>query len=158
VARTHGSISSFILICISGLIITVASACDNTFRGMKQDAQAAEHATRDERADASAAAREVRDDVARASRDATAVMAQAGERLAERASAARQTAAVKAALTADPSVDATRIDVDTDIHARTMTLRGFVPTNVERDMAEVIAKATVDGLAVVNSLEVRPRE
>jgi osmotically-inducible protein OsmY len=124
---------------------------------MKQDAQAAEEATRDDRAEASAVAREARDDVARATRDATDVMARAGEQLAERASAAKQTAAVKAALMADPSVDATQIDVSTDIRTRTVTLRGFVSNDVERDMAEVIAKATVDGFAIVNSLEVRPR-
>jgi predicted small secreted protein len=84
VAKTHGSISAFILICISGLIISVGSACDNTVRGMKQDAQVAEKATRDERAEARAAALELGDDVARASRDAGAAIAQAGEQLAER--------------------------------------------------------------------------
>ena len=42
---------------------------------------------------------------------------------------------------ADPSVDATRIDVDTDYRTRTVTLNGYVPTAAERDVAEAIAKA-----------------
>ena len=156
-ARTHGSINAFILICIATLIIGGATACDNTMRGAKQDAQQAEAATRDERAEAAAKANTLRDDVSHAAGRAANAAAEAGEELAERASAVTETIDVKAALMADASVDATRIDVDTDYRTRTVTLEGYVPTATEKDMAEVIAKAHADGYTVVNGLVVRPR-
>ena len=61
----------------------------------------------------------------------------------------KETVDVKAALMADPSVDATRLDVDTDYRTRTVTLNGYVPTAPERDAAETIAKATAEGYKVV---------
>lgn len=156
-ARTHGSISAFILICIASLIIGVAAACENTARGAKQDAQQAEAETRDERAEAAAKARDLGNDVAHAANRAATAAAQAGEELAERAGAMGETIDVKASLMADPSVDATRIDVDTNYRSRTVTLSGYVPTHTEKDMAEVIAKAQAEGYTVVNNLTVRPR-
>jgi osmotically-inducible protein OsmY len=157
VARTHASINSFILACVAAAIGTAGSACDDTARGLKQDAQKMEEQTRDERAQAAAAARELGNDAAKAANRAGAVAAQAGEELAERASAAVQTVDVKTALMADPSVDATRIDVDTNYADRTVTLKGYVPTNTERDMAEVIAKAKAEGYTVINQITVKPR-
>jgi osmotically-inducible protein OsmY len=157
VARTHGSISAFLLICISSLIIGGAVACDNTARGVKQDAQQAEAETRDERAEAAAAAREVGSDVAQAARRAADAAAEAGEEIAERASAATETVDVKTSLMADPSVDATRIDVDTDHRTRTIALRGYVPSETEKDRAAAIARERADGYRVLNNLVVRPR-
>lgn len=58
---------------------------------------------------------------------------------------------------ADPSVDATRIDVDADYRTRTITLNGYVPTNTERDAAAVIAKGHAEGYKVVNNISVQPR-
>ena len=156
-AQTHGSIGAFILICIASLIIGAATACENTARGAKQDAQQAEAETRDERAEAAAKARDLGDDVAHAAGRAANAAAQAGEELAERASAITETIDVKSALMADPSVDATRLDVDTNYRTRTVTLNGYVPTETEKDMAEVIAKAQAEGYAVVNNLIVKPR-
>jgi osmotically-inducible protein OsmY len=157
VARTHGSISAFILICIASLIIGVAAACDNTARGAKQDVQQAEAETRDERAEAAAKAKDLGDDVAHAAGRAANAAAEAGEELAERASAMTEAIDVKASLMADASVDATRIDVDTNYRTRTVTLNGYVPTETEKDMAEVIAKAQAEGYTVVNNLTVKPR-
>jgi osmotically-inducible protein OsmY len=54
-------------------------------------------------------------------------------------------------------VDAARIDIDTNYRTKTVTLNGYVPTETERNMAEVIAKARAEGYAVVNNLQVRPR-
>ena len=66
--------------------------------------------------------------------------------MAERASAAKVTVDVKAALMADPSVDATRLDVSTDYRTRTVTLNGYVSTATERDAAEAIAQEAGGGL------------
>ena len=154
--RTN-QITAFLRVLTATAVLGIGAACDNTARGVKQDAQKAEAETRDERAEAASKAREVGSDVAHAARRAAGAAAEAGEELAERASAATEGIDVKASLMADPSVDATRIDVDTDYRTRTITLKGYVPTETERNMAEVIAKARAEGYTVVNSLVVRAR-
>jgi osmotically-inducible protein OsmY len=157
VARAHCSINAFILSVVAAFAITGAAACQNTARGMKQDAQQAEEQTRDDRAEAEAKARELGNDAARAANRVGAAATQAGEELAERAGAAWETIDIKGALMAETSVDATRIDVDTDYRTKTVTLSGYAPTETERNMAEVIAKARAEGWTVVNNLQVRPR-
>ena len=156
-ARIHRSSNALILICASALIVGAASACDKTARGVKQDTQQAEAATRDERAEVKAKARDLKDNVAQATARAAGAAAQASEEIAERASAAKETIDVKSSLMADPSVDATRLNVDTDYRTRTITLNGFVPSDAERSAAEAIAKARAPGYSVVNNLVVKPR-
>jgi osmotically-inducible protein OsmY len=58
---------------------------------------------------------------------------------------------------ANASVDASRLDVDTNYATKTVTLNGFVPTETERNMAEVIAKGRADGYTVVNNIQVKAR-
>ena len=156
-ARAHCSINAFILAVVAAFAITGTAACQNTARGLEQDASQVEEQTRDERAEAQERARELGDDAARAANRVGAAAAEAGEELAERAGAAWQTVDVTGALMAESSFDATRIDVDTDYRTKTITLRGYVPTETERDMAEVIAKARAEGWTVTNNIEVRPR-
>jgi osmotically-inducible protein OsmY len=157
VARAHCSINAFILSVVAAFAITGTAACQNTAKGLKQDAQQAEEQTRDERAVAEEKANELGNDAARAANRVGGAAAQAGEEIAERAGAVWETLDVKGALMAESSVDATRIDVDTDYRTKTVTLNGYVPTETERNMAEVIAKARAEGYTVVNNLEVKPR-
>jgi osmotically-inducible protein OsmY len=156
-ARTHCSIHAFLLGCVAALAIAGAAACDKTAQGLKQDAQQAEADTRDERAQAKETAKDIGEDAANAAGRVVDSAAEAGEEMAERASAIKETVDVKTALMADPSVDATRIDVDADYRTRTITLNGYVPTNPERDAAEAIAKARAAGWKVVNNIAVQPR-
>ena len=156
-AHTHCSIHAFILGCVASLAIAGAAACDKTAKGIEQDARQAEEQTRDERAQAAAKAKELGNDAAKAANRVVDSAAEAGEELAERASAVKEAIDVKTALMADPSVDATRIDVDTDYRTRTVTLNGFVPTHTERDMAEVISKGHAEGWKIVNNISVQPR-
>jgi osmotically-inducible protein OsmY len=157
VARSICGINAFILGCVTALAIAAAAACDRTARGVKQDAEQAEAATRDERAKAGEAARELGREAKSAADKVANVAAEAGEEVAERASAAKVTVDVKAALMADPSVDATRLGVSTDYRTRTVTLNGYVATAAERDAAEAIAKKRAEGYKVVNNLTVQPR-
>jgi osmotically-inducible protein OsmY len=69
--------------------------------------------------------------------------------------AGKQTLDVKAALTADTSIDASHIDVDTNGDTRTVTLRGTVPTAAQKAEAERIAKEKAEGYTVVNNLTVQ---
>jgi osmotically-inducible protein OsmY len=154
VARTHCSINAFILACVAAFAIAGVTACENTARGMKQDAAQAEAETRDERAVAADKARELGHDAAKAARELGAAAAEIGDDVADAASGKKEEIDVKAALMADASVDAARIDVDTNYFNRTVTLKGTVKTHTERDMAEVIAKAHADGYKVVNNIQV----
>ena len=156
-ARGHCSINAFILSVVAAFAIAGTAACQNTASGLKRDAQQAEEQTRDERAVAKDKAQELGQDAAKAANRAGAAASQVGEEIAERAGAAWETVDVKGALMADSSVDATRIDVDTDYKTKTVTLSGYVPTETERNMAEVIAKARAEGYTLVNNLQVRPR-
>jgi osmotically-inducible protein OsmY len=157
VARTHCSINAFILAIIAVFSITLVTACENTARGLKQDAAAAEAETRDERAQAQAVAKEVANDAVQTARAVGSVAADAGEELAEKANAVAETAEIKAALMADSSVDASRIDVDVSSAAKLVTLSGSVPTAAERERADLIAQAKGSGYKVVNNLTVHPR-
>lgn len=67
---------------------------------------------------------------------------------------AKQTFDVKAALTADPNIDASHIDVDTNHDTDTVTLRGWVPTAEHKAAAERIAREKAEGYTVVNNLTV----
>lgn len=156
-AHAHCSINAFILSCVAAFAIAGTAACQNTAKGVQQDVQQAEEQTRDERAEVSAAARDLSDDVARAADRTGSAAENAGDELAERAGAMWQTIDVKGAIMADPSVNATRLNVDTNYETKTVTLNGSVPTETERDMAEVIAKARADGYTVVNNLQVITR-
>jgi predicted small secreted protein len=158
VARTHCSINAFILGIIAALSIGLVTACENTARGLKQDAAEAELATRDDRAHAREAARGLANDAADVARTAGAIAADAGEAVAERAAALKENVDVKAALMADSSVDATRIDVDVSAWARTITLEGSVSTAGERAKAEAIARAKAEGYKVVNNIALHDRD
>jgi osmotically-inducible protein OsmY len=157
VARTHCSINTFLLAVIAAFVIGLTTACENTARGLKQDAAEVEANTRDERAQAAAAARELANDAAQAGRAVGAIAADAGEELAEKAGAAANNVEIKAALMADASVDASRIDVDVNSWTKTVTLNGYVASAGERQRAEVIAAAKADGYSVVNNIAVQPR-
>jgi osmotically-inducible protein OsmY len=67
---------------------------------------------------------------------------------------AKQTFDVKAALTADTSIDASHIDVDTNGDTRTVTLKGTVPTAAQKAGAERIAREKAEGYTIVNQLTV----
>jgi osmotically-inducible protein OsmY len=158
VARAHCSINAFILSVVAAFAIAGTAACQNTARGLEQDARQAEEQTRDERAEARDKAQEIGQDAARAADRVGAAAAEAGEELAERAGAAWETLDVKGALMAESSVDATRIDVDADRNTKTVTLSGYVPTDAERVKAEAVAKSRAAGWTVVNNIQVMPRQ
>jgi hypothetical protein len=86
----------------------------------------------------------------------------AGERAGEaardtgsRAGAAAETADVKLALATAEGIDASNINVDTDHKAKTVTLKGTVPTTDQRVRAKVVAQREATGYRIDNQLVVR---
>jgi osmotically-inducible protein OsmY len=69
-------------------------------------------------------------------------------------SGAKQTFDVKAALTADTTIDASHIDVDTNHDTRTVTLKGYVPTAEQKAAAERIARDKAEGYTIANELRI----
>jgi hypothetical protein len=134
------------------LTLAAGVACDNTARGFREDADRAGSAAdraRDRASDMAA-------DAQRAAASATESAAEYAERAAEWTAAKVEGAEVKAVLMADPSVDAARVDVDADHRTRMIRLEGSVKTEVERDMAGIIAAGHAPGYRVDNQLTVRP--
>ncbi len=148
------------------------AGCDNTAQGVKEDAkenaakaeqQAAEAKaeTADERAEIKQEGREAGAAIQEAGRDLGNAAERAGDAVAGAAKdagaaahAGKQTLDVKAALLADSTIDASKIDVDTDENTKTVTLKGSVATAAQKATAERIARAKAEGYKVRNNLTV----
>jgi osmotically-inducible protein OsmY len=158
------------------LAASLFGACSNTARGVQEDtAQNAEKA-KEASADAADASKRAAEDAkvagehaAEATKEAVATAgdkmkeesAEAGAKSREAAAntanavdAAQQTTEIKAALIAEKSVDASKINVDTDGATMTVTLKGSVPTASQKAAAERIAKNKAPNYKVVNFLTV----
>jgi len=79
------------------------------------------------------------------------------EKAVENTAAGVETMDVKAALIADGRVDASAINVDTSASTKTVLLKGSVPTEEQRRVAEAIARDEADGYTINNQLTVVPR-
>lgn len=78
------------------------------------------------------------------------------EKIAENTGAAVETADVKSALIADGRVDASNINVDTSASAKTVVLKGTVPTAEQKTTAEAIAREQAKGYSISNQLTIAP--
>src|SRR5262249_11806961 len=134
--------------------------CQNTARGLEQD-------TREN----TAKAKEAAGDASDKTRDTTSDMKQDAKELgnaiedktkdaakttADTMDGAAQTMQIKTALIADKTVDASGINVATDGTAKTVTLKGHVPTAAQKMTAERIAGEKAPGYRIVNQLMVQP--
>lgn len=79
------------------------------------------------------------------------------EKAVENTGGAIETMDVKSALIADGRVDATSINVDTSASTRTVLLKGSVPTDEQRRVAELIAREQAKGYTIDNRLTVVPK-
>ena len=123
-----------------------AAACDNTARGMKQDAAEAKADAKAKSDAAKADARETADDAKKTANEAGSAV-----------DAAKQTFDVKTSLMADASVDASDINVDTYHETKTVVLKGSVPTAAQKSEAARIAEREAPGYKIDNQLVVKPR-
>jgi osmotically-inducible protein OsmY len=126
---------------------------------VEQDTEQNTAAARDEAREANAEARQE-------AREAGQTMDRAGDRVAQESrdathsvgatlDAAAQTMQIKTALIDADNLDANDIDVDTDGATKTVTLKGHVPTAMQKAAAEKIAKEKAPDYKVTNLLEVR---
>jgi hypothetical protein len=125
--------------CAAGMAF-FATACRNTAIGLKRDAE-------DNGKKAAIQAGKAADKASEATASATRAAADAAE-------AGAQTVNVKTALLADTRVTAKAIDVDTDLATRTVVLKGHVPSENQKAIAEQIAIERSSGYHVRNELTV----
>ena len=153
--RVHNGL----LVLAAAFSLAVATAaCDNTWRGMKQDAakasdtakdssDAAKAEAKDEAAKARAEGREAADDARKAAGNAGSAI-----------DAAAETIDVKTALMADDNVDASDINVDTFHETKTVVLKGTVPTSAQKIAAGKIAAKEAEGYKIDNQLVVKTKK
>jgi osmotically-inducible protein OsmY len=141
------------------LSVSLFAACQNTARGVEQDAER-------NTADAQQEAREANAEARQDAREAGQAMENAGDRAAQQGrdavssvgaglDAAAQTMQIKTALIDADNLDANDINVDTDGTTKTVTLKGHVPTAAQKATAERIAKEKAPDYRIVNNIEVR---
>lgn len=100
------------------------------------------------------AAERAGDATAGAARDSGNAVGNALENAGRAGDAAQETLAVKTALMADARIEAGDINVDSDHVAKTVTLKGRVPTAAQKTIAEEIASGRATGYRVINQLTV----
>jgi osmotically-inducible protein OsmY len=148
------------------LSASLFAACQNTARGVEQDAEQNAAEAREETREARQEAREAEQSIKREGREAGEAMERAGDRIANETKqgtrsvgatldAAAQTMQIKTALIDADNLEASDIDVDTDGAAKTVTLKGHVPTAAQKAAAERIAKEKAPEYRVVNQIQVR---
>lgn len=135
----------------------VTAACDNTGRGMKQDAAensaAAKDSAAEARSEAAEQAEKARAEGREAANDARKAAGNAGAAI----DAAAETVDVKTALMANDLVDASDINVDTFHETRTVVLKGSVPTAAQKIEAGRIAAKEAEGYKIDNQLTVKAK-
>ena len=152
------------------LSASLFAACQNTARGVEEDAErntaAAKEEAREANAEVRQESREATAGIKEEAREAGAAAERAGDRVAAETrdatrsvgatlDAAAQTMQIKTALIDADNLDAGSIDVDTNGDTKTVTLKGHVPTAAQKAAAERIAKEKAPDYRVVNNLEVR---
>ena len=118
-------------------LLVVATACGNTAKGVEKDAE------------------KVGDKMSEATERAADATASGADNAGASMGAAMETADVKTALMADTRVSAGDINVDTNNDAKTVTLKGAVPTADQKRFAEEIARAKAPEYRIINELTVQ---
>lgn len=130
------------------------AGCENTAQGVKKDAQENTAAAQQQAAEAKAETADERAEIKQEGREAGAAIGNAASDVGGAVHAGKQTLDVKTALQADASIDATRINVDTDDKTKTVTLSGSVATAAQKATAERIARDKAQGYTIKNNLTV----
>jgi predicted small secreted protein len=141
------------------LSASLFAACQNTARGVEQDAER-------NTAEGQQEGREASTELRQEAREAGAAVERAGDRVAQETrdatqsvgatlDAAAQTMQIKTALIDADNLDAGDIDVDTDAKTKTVTLKGHVQTASQKAAAERIAKEKAPEYRVVNELVIK---
>jgi osmotically-inducible protein OsmY len=138
----------------AALAFSVAGvACDRSAKDAREDAAEAQKDANAAQSEADRKAQEARAEAREEAKDAARTAAEPASRLG----AASETVDIKAALTADKTVDASDINVDTYAETKTVVLRGSVPTQAQKDLAARIAQREAVGFKIDNQLLVKPR-
>lgn len=134
-----------------------SAACQNTARGVEQDAAEAKRDAKETTADAKAEAKDEAADAKAAGRETASDAKRAAGDAGAKIDAATETIDVKTALMAEASVDASDINVDTFHETKTVVLKGSVATAAQKAEAGRVAAREAEGYKIENQLVVKPR-
>ena len=134
-----------------------SAACENTSRGVQQDAAEAKRDAQGASAEAKAEAKEETAEAKAEGREAVGDAKKTAGEAGAAIDAATETIDVKTALMADASVDASDINVDTFHETKTVVLKGSVATAAQKTEAGRIAAREAEGYKIDNQLLVKPR-
>jgi predicted small secreted protein len=148
------------------LSASLFAGCQNTARGVEQDTERNTAEVKEETREAGNAAERAADNTADAAKNAADRAGDAAGNVADETKdaarsmgatvdAAQQTLQIKTALIDADNIDAAGIDVDTNASTKTVTLKGHVPTSMQKAAAEQVAKDKAPSYRVVNELVVR---
>jgi predicted small secreted protein len=132
--------------------VFLGSACHHTVAGVKTDAR--EDAQKAERG-AEKARDATRDAVHRAGetvRGAGETVVEGAKDVTRRVRGTAKDMALWSAIEGDKSIESRHLDIDTDVHGKTITLRGSIPTVTQSEAVERIVKEKAPGYAVRNLL------
>jgi osmotically-inducible protein OsmY len=145
------SLTQRIPLVLTLAIMVGAFGCQQTAKGLEQDAKK-------NGASIEAGAKEAGEQASQGAEKAAEAVSTATDSAAASAAAAAATLEVKTALMADKRVDASRIDVDSDGVLKVIHIRGMVVTAAEIPAATEIATAKAPaGWRVSNELVVAPK-
>jgi BON domain-containing protein len=99
-------------------------------------------------------AKEAGDKIAEGAKDAGAKIKEGAKEVSAELGVQKQVLDVKAALMADKTIDASKIDVDGDAATKTVTLEGTVPSAAQKSAAEKLARDKAEGYTIRNRLTV----
>jgi osmotically-inducible protein OsmY len=154
---------------LAATALAIAPACRNTAQGVKEDSRQNAEKAQEEAKDLARkitaeakvtgakigeAAKEVGGKVAEGAKDVGEKVKTGAQEVALEVGAVKQTVDVKAHLMAARNIDASHIEVETDSEAKTVTLRGTVPTAGQKAAAEKVAQENAEGYRVRNLLTV----
>jgi osmotically-inducible protein OsmY len=151
VRPVHNGLLAFTAACF---LAFANVACDNTARGMKDDAAAAKDEAKDEARDA----KEATDAAKAGAKDVASDAKRTAGEAAASVDAATETLDVKSALMSDSTIDASDINVDTYHETKTVVLKGSVPTSAQKTEAGRIAAREAEGFKVDNQLMVKAKK
>lgn len=152
------------------LSVSFFAACGNTARGVEQDTKANTAEVKQEAREANVEmkqeAREANAEIKQEAREAGNAIERTGDKIAAETKdatrsvgstldAAAQTMQIKTALIDADDLNANDIDVDTNGAAKTVTLKGHVPTAAHKAAAERIAKQKAPEYRIINNLVIR---
>lgn len=134
--------------------LALTTACSNTQQQTTVRSSPSPAATSGPTSDIGRTAGEAADKVAATAKEVAGEVKEGAKQVGAEVGVQKQVLDVKTALMADKAIDASKIDVDGDAAAKTVTLNGSVPSGAQKLAAGKLAREKAEGYTVRNNLTI----